>query len=184
MRKTLLTLGCAVGAMAFAVPASAATPINFEIDGTTGTLRAVAISCDAGPAGCAGNFTAMGSFMRPAIFGSTPGEVALTLSTSTLFNGSNIDFVSGTLNGTPLTFNRLSGGQFEFGFVGPIAMMDVNTLNISGFTSGNGSFAGDISFSAVPEPSTWAMMLIGFGAIGWMVRRRRSTKIGANVSFA
>lgn len=28
--------------------------------------------------------------------------------------------------------------------------------------------------SAVPEPATWAMMLIGFGAIGLAVRRRRS----------
>ena len=28
-------------------------------------------------------------------------------------------------------------------------------------------------FSAVPEPTTWAMMLIGFGAIGLSLRRRR-----------
>ena len=28
--------------------------------------------------------------------------------------------------------------------------------------------------SAVPEPSTWAMMLLGFGAIGLAVRRRRA----------
>lgn len=27
--------------------------------------------------------------------------------------------------------------------------------------------------AAVPEPSTWAMMLFGFGAIGWSVRSRR-----------
>lgn len=29
--------------------------------------------------------------------------------------------------------------------------------------------------SAVPEPGTWAMMLLGFGAIGWQLRRRRSS---------
>jgi hypothetical protein len=28
---------------------------------------------------------------------------------------------------------------------------------------------------AVPEPATWAMMLIGFGAIGFALRRRRQT---------
>jgi opacity protein-like surface antigen len=28
--------------------------------------------------------------------------------------------------------------------------------------------------SAVPEPSTWAMMLLGFGAIGFAARRRRA----------
>ena len=33
--------------------------------------------------------------------------------------------------------------------------------------------------SAVPEPSTWAMMLLGFGSIGYSMRRRR--KSGAMV---
>ena len=27
--------------------------------------------------------------------------------------------------------------------------------------------------AAVPEPSTWAMMLVGFGALGFAMRRRR-----------
>jgi hypothetical protein len=27
---------------------------------------------------------------------------------------------------------------------------------------------------AVPEPATWAMMLLGFGAAGFMLRRRRA----------
>jgi hypothetical protein len=30
--------------------------------------------------------------------------------------------------------------------------------------------------SAVPEPSTWAMMLLGFGAIGFAMRRRKEPK--------
>jgi PEP-CTERM motif len=29
--------------------------------------------------------------------------------------------------------------------------------------------------AAVPEPSTWAMMLFGFGAMGWAMRRRNGT---------
>ena len=33
-----------------------------------------------------------------------------------------------------------------------------------------------ITIAAVPEPGTWAMMLIGFGAIGVAVRRRRSVR--------
>lgn len=27
----------------------------------------------------------------------------------------------------------------------------------------------------MPEPSTWAMMLLGFGALGWSLRRRRTS---------
>lgn len=35
---------------------------------------------------------------------------------------------------------------------------------------------------AVPEPSTWAMMLVGFGAIGFAMRRKRNAQ--ARVTFA
>lgn len=31
------------------------------------------------------------------------------------------------------------------------------------------------SVGAVPEPATWTMMLVGFAAIGWRLRARRST---------
>jgi hypothetical protein len=36
--------------------------------------------------------------------------------------------------------------------------------------------SGTASFdSAVPEPATWAMMLLGFAGIGMSLRRRRPT---------
>lgn len=53
-------------------------------------------------------------------------------------------------------------------------------------TSSKGKGAQDLLYwtkvppPAVPEPATWAMMLIGFGAIGHAMRSRRRTK----VSFA
>jgi hypothetical protein len=38
----------------------------------------------------------------------------------------------------------------------------------------NGQFvASNLSVSAVPEPSTWAMMLLGFAGVGFMAYRRR-----------
>ena len=49
------------------------------------------------------------------------------------------------------------------------------TFNAPG--SGGGTLSGNASFYAaapgVPEPATWAMMLIGFGGIGFAMRRRR-----------
>lgn len=35
------------------------------------------------------------------------------------------------------------------------------------------SFSASAISAAVPEPATWAMMLLGFGAIGFAMRRRR-----------
>ncbi len=36
---------------------------------------------------------------------------------------------------------------------------------------------------AVPEPATWAMMLVGFGGIGFAMRRRKS-KVTTNIAYA
>jgi PEP-CTERM motif len=50
-------------------------------------------------------------------------------------------------------------------------------LTTEGTSSGqNGSYGGSVSFrpaGAVPEPATWAMMLIGFAGVGVAMRRRR-----------
>ena len=53
--------------------------------------------------------------------------------------------------------NLATGGSTSIGRIG--------TQGITGIT-----------IAAVPEPGTWAMMLIGFGAIGMAVRRRRSVR--------
>ena len=37
--------------------------------------------------------------------------------------------------------------------------------------------------AAVPEPATWAMMLVGCGSVGAAMRRRKS-KVATNVSYA
>ena len=37
-----------------------------------------------------------------------------------------------------------------------------------------GPVIGDVSISAVPEPSTWAMMILGFLAVGFVAYRRKS----------
>lgn len=40
--------------------------------------------------------------------------------------------------------------------------------------------AGDVG--GVPEPATWAMMMLGFGGVGYMLRRRQ--KVVARIRFA
>ena len=48
------------------------------------------------------------------------------------------------------------------------------TLGYTLIADGAGGFGFDFAIGgAVPEPSTWAMMLIGFGALGYAGYRRR-----------
>jgi hypothetical protein len=88
-----------------------------------------------------------------------------------------------TVDGTSTTFNidNLNGVN-RFGVdtssLGPIASVTLNS------TGGFGTFTqlrlGDITNlqtgGGVPEPATWAMMLMGFGATGIAMRRSRRKK--------
>ncbi|MXO60382.1 PEPxxWA-CTERM sorting domain-containing protein [Altererythrobacter salegens] len=171
--------------------ANAATVISFNIapgsqaatfQSGIGPLNLV--SCNSGPTGCAGNFTASGTFAM------NPGWklVGATLTTGPATKPSNnINFASATLNGTPFTFFSPNGGISEFGILQPIMMQAVNNLNVSGYTGGRASFAGTLTFAqAVPEPATWVMMIVGFGAIGFATRRRKDTKASgrSQISYA
>ena len=41
--------------------------------------------------------------------------------------------------------------------------------------TGDGQFTGSMTaITAVPEPSTWAMMILGFAGLGFMAYRRKS----------
>jgi hypothetical protein len=49
-----------------------------------------------------------------------------------------------------------------------------HTIIANGTLTGpSGAYSGTLNIQAVPEPATWAMMLIGFGGIGMALRRRR-----------
>ena len=67
-----------------------------------------------------------------------------------------------------------SGGDTFFGF----AFTTNSVLNSIGFATAPGATvtATTAITAAVPEPATWAMMLIGFGAMGVSMRRRRRTQ--------
>lgn len=65
------------------------------------------------------------------------------------------------------------------GFPGPIDFSPANGASISGtylsngVYGGGGSFTGAINFPAVPEPATWGTIILGMGAIGAALRRRK-----------
>jgi hypothetical protein len=161
-----------IAATAFASSASAADYLT--ITGPSGTFGDDNVTCATGVvAPC--SFTRTFSFLSPAGFNLASLDITSNFTgTNTI---ANIDFSSVTFNGTP--FNILSTGQQEFRNLlnQTLVAGGNNTIAISGTTGGNAAFSGTISFAsaaAVPEPGTWLMMLLGFGAMGYSMRRRRS----------
>jgi hypothetical protein len=50
------------------------------------------------------------------------------------------------------------------------------------FTESSATLVGRFGVSAIPEPTTWALMILGFGAIGAAARRRRASFGGRELS--
>jgi hypothetical protein len=75
--------------------------------------------------------------------------------------------------GKNLTFDSHFSGAIDNVFVYDDALnaTQIDQLRATGFPNAQAPVA------AVPEPGTWAMMLIGFGAIGGAMRRKRSNVI-------
>jgi hypothetical protein len=166
-------LGYVLGGAAALTLGSAAQAAQFlTITGPSGTFGDDTVGCSTGAtAPC--SFTRTFSFTTPAGF--TLGSFDVSSIFSTTNPMTNIDFSSVTLNG--VSFATLSTGTQEFRNLLNQTLVTgaTNTLLVSGTTGGNAAFSGNLSFaavSAVPEPATWGMMLIGFGAVGYSMRRR------------
>lgn len=87
-----------------------------------------------------------------------------------------------TLNGITLAAN---GGSFtrwtSFGANGGFVRgTNVLTFNVRNFAQRTGNPTGlrveftESAIAAVPEPATWAMMILGFGVVGGAMRRRKA----------
>lgn len=86
-----------------------------------------------------------------------------------------LDPANGTFTGSPLssfTFNNIgvqeTGSTLSTG-AGPYSLTEEYTVN----ATGAGTALSTIDISAVPEPATWTLMLIGIGAVGAGMRMRR-----------
>jgi hypothetical protein len=92
--------------------------------------------------------------------------------------GNVIDTFSGTtINGAQTTFPGSTSLRATFTGTGGTEYYGIRFSN----STGQGSFEFDnLAFTAsVPEPATWAMMLLGFGMVGAVARRRGKAALAA-----
>jgi hypothetical protein len=79
----------------------------------------------------------------------------------------------GTVSNTGLGIEFLGLVSTDVGIAG--VFLDLVGTEPAGFAIDNLRFGlrGDVVIPTIPEPSTWAMMLLGFGAVGGFLRNRR-----------
>ena len=85
----------------------------------------------------------------------------------------DISFDSISINDT-FFFTPMSSGVNEWHLLTPAVLLSgaTHTLKLVGTAIGTGSYGGQLNVAAVPEPATWAMMVVGIAAVGMTMRRR------------
>ena len=107
-------------------------------------------------------------------------ETAFSLDFNTLFNSTTATFSLG--NGfstifadTATTSNSPGGTSLDFlGFTSttPFTTITFSVPSQQSFVVADFNYGAALATGAVPEPSAWAMMIVGFATIGYFARRR------------
>jgi hypothetical protein len=121
---------------------------------------------------CGGDFNV--SFVSPVDhlqFYFTGDDSTSALSVQAFLHGISLGSISVNGDGKPGTAQLVNLASFGA----------IDSIKVTG--GGSDPWGGlgydDFSFLFLPEPSTWALMLLGFGAIGLSMRRERRRSIAA-----
>jgi hypothetical protein len=164
---------------------NAATPTAVLLPNFTLTLNGATVGVGEGQGGYSGTLP-----NDPTHYLTVPGNASATLfslnglKNFSFYMGSpdtynSVQFIGAgynhTLNGGQFTGGNVSqswsfGSRVNFDFGGAVVNQVILRSSSNSFEVDN--FAGSIA--AVPEPATWAMMIMGFGAVGAMIRHRRT----------
>jgi hypothetical protein len=177
--------GGAIAALAFAFsPAANATVFhvgdpNFQITSGSPTSDSITAVFFHG-------FNTSTSFDDSFLF-TIPQDGFGSGSISTSFSSASLNklFISELIiNGVTHILPPGAAGQSFTGAGIPIVANVLNTIEVKGFTTGSGSYSGTMTFTAIPEPASWMMMILGFGAVSLVLRRRQNQNVRTKISFS
>ena len=175
---TLIPVGTNTTEYTFTVAAKAGYTVfnSPEINGVVGDNV-----LGAAPPKAAGSYTDDFQFTIPQ---NGIGSGSITTTSAGAGSKNYLDFTSVTFDGKPVTITTISSTNSFFQVAGitgvPITAFAVNDLVVTYTTNGSGSFGGQLTFEAVPEPATWATAILGFLFIGTGLRMslRKKAKLG------
>ena len=169
MRKQFLLLCGIALSSAFAAMPAHAQAVTFTL---TGSRNATFTLDDSIPDSFSSSSLVGNQIFFNAVagnFGGTAGIADISFGTNLV---ADLNILSSNLGQTQLSV--LGGGDL---FTGSASnpVFTTGTFSLSGgFTAGAATLTiTRAAVAAVPEPGTWAMMLVGFGAMGVSLRRRR-----------
>ncbi len=194
--KTVLKIAAATAALAFTMPASAAVVacstgpvIDLVNDGCTASGNDDLASVEAAFAAATGVNV---STLELSLYGKSDAANAGSLFTFPPDGDPHNDFTTDwtVIDGTLIKYVTIKASNsfklYELPGAGASSsgLLDFSTLGIP--YKNNPHDISHLSFwtvptTPVPEPATWAMMMIGFGAIGGALRRRQRQSV--RVSF-
>lgn len=165
MKKFALAAALAA-ATVVAAPAYASPTVAFNPATGTGVFFNNAVT--AGPINDVFEFDFLSSGIGTADITSITFEIA-----------NAITFTSVTFNDKPfeLTETVDANGKRTTGYVFDVPVIPGRqTLVVKGTSAGDNTYTGNIRIkvSPIPEPATWALMIVGFGMVGSTLRRRRT----------
>jgi hypothetical protein len=94
-----------------------------------------------------------------------------------LYGQTVVSFHVGGANGqaSGIGYNGTAFYAFDAGNL--VGGLDILGFNVAGLSNARLYSTGRYVQNAVPEPATWAMIILGFGVVGSALRRRRSYAI-------
>jgi MYXO-CTERM domain-containing protein len=166
--KTLFAGAAVFSVLATAIPASAAAIIGgpFSITNPTGTVPATV-----GSPGSTIDFTF--TLVQPLKNASVSLQLTAQKLISHVSTPELIQFtVSGPGGGLPAQSSQDFSPTVSFSAAPGDYTAHVDYFAVAGETIG-----GTLTVASAPEPASWAIMLVGFGALGAVLRRRTAARL-------